>query len=174
MHWLAQANVRNYYMQFEENQTQSMIDDKIMEFEARSRNAFQAQVRQGSATTLYGGRMLHFPSAATACHARSDVCRLRCLRIWALPNALLEPAGACGIIWCEPSLLQVAAAFQAQMAGRGGPGMLPPRPMAPPPMMGMPPPGGRPPMGAPPPGFPGVRTASVCVSCTFQHACPSR
>ncbi len=41
----AQANVRNYYMQFEESATQSAIDSKIMEFEARSRNAFQAQAR---------------------------------------------------------------------------------------------------------------------------------
>lgn len=39
-----QANVRNYYMQFEESQTQSLIDSKIMEFEAKTRNAFQAQV----------------------------------------------------------------------------------------------------------------------------------
>eukprot|EP00884_Botryococcus_braunii_P018499 jgi/Botrbrau1/5332/Bobra.0346s0006.1 len=38
------ANVRNYYMQFEEAQTQSLIDNKIMEFEAKSREAFQAQV----------------------------------------------------------------------------------------------------------------------------------
>ena len=40
-----QANVRNYYMQFEESQTQSLIDSKILEFEARTRGAFQAQVR---------------------------------------------------------------------------------------------------------------------------------
>ncbi len=31
-------------MQFEESQTQSLIDSKIMEFEAKTRNAFQAQV----------------------------------------------------------------------------------------------------------------------------------
>jgi hypothetical protein len=39
-----QANVRNYYMQFEEAQTQDLIDSKILAFEARSRDAFQAQV----------------------------------------------------------------------------------------------------------------------------------
>ena len=39
-----QANVRNYYMQFEETQTQDEIDSKIKEFEERSRGAFAAQV----------------------------------------------------------------------------------------------------------------------------------
>lgn len=39
-----QANVRNYYMQFEETQTQDEIDIKIKEFEERSRGAFAAQV----------------------------------------------------------------------------------------------------------------------------------
>ena len=34
--WL-QANVRNYYMQFEESQTQSLIDSKIMEFAQHAR-----------------------------------------------------------------------------------------------------------------------------------------
>ena len=33
----AQANVRNYYMQFEESQTQSLIDSKIMEFAQHAR-----------------------------------------------------------------------------------------------------------------------------------------
>ena len=61
--------MRNYYMQFEENQTQSMIDTKIMEFEARSRNAFQAQVRQAVFTLrsmwpcTAGLYMLHLPCA---------------------------------------------------------------------------------------------------------------
>ena len=32
-----QANVRNYYMQFEESQTQSLIDSKIMEFAQHAR-----------------------------------------------------------------------------------------------------------------------------------------
>ncbi len=40
----AQANVRNYYMQFEETQTQDEIDSKIKEFEERSKGAFAAQV----------------------------------------------------------------------------------------------------------------------------------
>ncbi len=39
-----QANVRNYYMQFEEQQTQDMIDSKIREFEMRSREALQQQM----------------------------------------------------------------------------------------------------------------------------------
>ena len=39
-----QANVRNYYMQFEETQTQDEIDIKIREFEERSKGAFAAQV----------------------------------------------------------------------------------------------------------------------------------
>ena len=34
-----QANVRNYYMQFEETQTQSAIDDKIMSFVQHARPA---------------------------------------------------------------------------------------------------------------------------------------
>jgi len=34
-----QANVRNYYMQFEEAQTQSLIDDKIMQFVQHARPA---------------------------------------------------------------------------------------------------------------------------------------
>jgi U1 small nuclear ribonucleoprotein C len=33
------ANVRNYYMQFEEAQTQSLIDDKIMQFVQHARPA---------------------------------------------------------------------------------------------------------------------------------------
>ncbi|CAK0785943.1 hypothetical protein CVIRNUC_009156 [Coccomyxa viridis] len=37
------ANVRNYYMQFEETQTQDEIDIKIREFEERSKGAFAAQ-----------------------------------------------------------------------------------------------------------------------------------
>ena len=41
------ANVRNYYMQFEEAQTQDLIDNKILEFKSRSREAFQAQVLPG-------------------------------------------------------------------------------------------------------------------------------
>ena len=36
-----QANVRNYFMQFEEAQTQSLIDSKIMEFEMKSRQGLQ-------------------------------------------------------------------------------------------------------------------------------------
>ncbi len=36
-----QANVRNYFMQFEESQTQSLIDSKIMEFEMKSRQGLQ-------------------------------------------------------------------------------------------------------------------------------------
>jgi hypothetical protein len=36
---LLQANVRNYYMQFEESQTQSAIDDKIMQFAQHARPA---------------------------------------------------------------------------------------------------------------------------------------
>lgn len=39
------ANVRNYYMQFDLAQTQTLIDNKVMEYESRSREAFQAQVR---------------------------------------------------------------------------------------------------------------------------------
>lgn len=35
------ANVRNYFMQFEEAQTQSLIDSKIMEFEMKSRQGLQ-------------------------------------------------------------------------------------------------------------------------------------
>ncbi|KAL0051767.1 hypothetical protein WJX82_001680 [Trebouxia sp. C0006] len=35
------ANVRNYFMQFEESQTQSLIDSKIMEFEMKSRQGLQ-------------------------------------------------------------------------------------------------------------------------------------
>ena len=48
------ANVRNYYMQFEEAQTQNLIDSKIMEYESRSREAFQAQVwRQSHTKSLH-------------------------------------------------------------------------------------------------------------------------
>lgn len=54
------ANVRNYYMQFEEAQTQNLIDSKIMEYETRSREAFQAQVQQ---------------------HATAHTLRARCLRM---------------------------------------------------------------------------------------------
>ena len=38
-----QANVRNYFMQFEESQTQSLIDSKIMEFEMKSRQGLQVK-----------------------------------------------------------------------------------------------------------------------------------
>ncbi len=81
-----------------------------------------------------------------------------CQELWVLPWDAVKK------LKCFLSMLpaQVAAAFQAQMAGRGAPpAMLPPRPMAPPPQLlpGMPPPGARPPMGMPPPGFPG---ALVC------------
>jgi hypothetical protein len=38
-HRAPQANVRNYYMQFEETQTQSAIDDKIMSFAQHARPA---------------------------------------------------------------------------------------------------------------------------------------
>ncbi|EIE18536.1 zf-U1-domain-containing protein [Coccomyxa subellipsoidea C-169] len=48
------ANVRNYYMQFEESQTQSLIDSKIMEFEAKTRNAFQAQVAASFQAQMMG------------------------------------------------------------------------------------------------------------------------
>ena len=40
----AQANVRNYYMMFEQNQTQGLIDNKLVDFESKSRDNFQAQV----------------------------------------------------------------------------------------------------------------------------------
>lgn len=40
----AQANVRNYYMMFEQNQTQGLIDNKLADFETKSRDNFQAQV----------------------------------------------------------------------------------------------------------------------------------
>lgn len=72
-----------------------------------------------------------------------------------------------------PVRAQVAAAFQAQMAGRGAPGMLAPRPMAPPPLMpGMPPPGSRPPMGMPPPGFPGALVLGYsCQIFSFFRRC---
>lgn len=41
-----QANVRNYFMQFEEAQTQSLIDSKIMEFEMKSRQGLQVNTLQ--------------------------------------------------------------------------------------------------------------------------------
>lgn len=41
-----QANVRNYFMQFEEAQTQSLIDSKIMEFEMKSRQGLQVSTLQ--------------------------------------------------------------------------------------------------------------------------------
>ena len=36
--------MRNYYMMFEQNQTQGLIDDKLADFETKSRDSFQAQV----------------------------------------------------------------------------------------------------------------------------------
>lgn len=36
--------MRNYYMMFEQNQTQGLIDNKLVDFEAKSRDNFQAQV----------------------------------------------------------------------------------------------------------------------------------
>ena len=40
----AQANVRNYYMMFEHNQTQVAIETKLGDYESKSRDNFQAQV----------------------------------------------------------------------------------------------------------------------------------
>ena len=55
----AQANVRNYYMQFEESQTQSLIDSKIMEFAQHARPPMVCK---------------HVPTCTTgACHVVEDV-----------------------------------------------------------------------------------------------------
>jgi hypothetical protein len=52
-----QANVRNYYMQFEETQTQSAIDDKIMNFAQHARPAMPL-VRPASLAERAGCCML--------------------------------------------------------------------------------------------------------------------
>lgn len=43
-----QANVRNYYMQFEESQTQSLIDSKIMEFAQHARPPSLVRMWEGA------------------------------------------------------------------------------------------------------------------------------
>lgn len=48
---LLQANVRNYYMQFEEAQTQMMIDNKLSEYEQRARMGMPGQVRRPQGCT---------------------------------------------------------------------------------------------------------------------------
>lgn len=48
-----QANVRNYYMQFEETQTQSAIDDKIMSFVQHARPAMPLVRRAELASTAH-------------------------------------------------------------------------------------------------------------------------
>lgn len=48
------ANVRNYYMQFEESQTQSAIDDKIMQFAQHARPALNLSQLPG--VQLPGGQ----------------------------------------------------------------------------------------------------------------------
>ena len=47
-----QANVRNYFMQFEEAQTQSLIDSKIMEFEMKSRQGLQVDLHHTRSTAI--------------------------------------------------------------------------------------------------------------------------
>lgn len=74
-----QANVRNYYMQFEESQTQSLIDSKIMEFEARTRNAFQAQVHFTDCADI-PSQKLASSALAAACPMCQDQGKSTCLQ----------------------------------------------------------------------------------------------
>ena len=67
---LLQANVRNYYMQFEETQTQDEIDIKIKEFEERSRGAFAAQVSMHLSWPF--STFMPHPVSAHICTARSS------------------------------------------------------------------------------------------------------
>jgi len=51
------ANVRAYYQQFEQQQTQSLIDQRIKDFESRSAVAFQAQVAAAFKAQLAAGSL---------------------------------------------------------------------------------------------------------------------
>ena len=86
-------------VQFEEAQTQNLIDSKIMEYESRSREAFQAQVLP-----------LLTPALALE---RGAVSRAACSLLCAIVFPYSTPAqvGLC---------TQVAAAFQRQMQTPGG------------------------------------------------------
>lgn len=55
------ANVRNYYMQFEESQTPSTMDARVKEFDARSREAFQAAVAANFMSGFDGPRPMGPP-----------------------------------------------------------------------------------------------------------------
>lgn len=63
-----QANVRNYFMQFEEAQTQSLIDSKIMEFEMKSRQGLQVN---SDHKPIFGSRDTHSATSLTAWHLRA-------------------------------------------------------------------------------------------------------
>lgn len=174
-------------MQFEESQTQSLIDSKIMEFEAKTRNAFQAQVLKETSSSE---RDHHVPQSddLIGLHKSQQNNSFIANEAKTMPRHSKRPRNITVVLGCILSVLlrfcnvlgcacQVAASFQAQMMGRGAgpmpgapggmapPGM-PPRPMGPP-MMGMPPPG-RPPMGAPPHGFPG-KSSALPFPCMTGH-----
>lgn len=52
------ANVRNYYMQFEAADTQNMLDNKLKEYEARSRMEFQQFAPYGPRPMMPPGGMM--------------------------------------------------------------------------------------------------------------------
>lgn len=67
VHCIMQANVRNYFMQFEEAQTQSLIDSKIMEFEMKSRQGLQVNCR-----ARYNLRLLCVLQQNAKCNRQHD------------------------------------------------------------------------------------------------------
>lgn len=74
-----QANVRNYFMQFEEAQTQSLIDSKIMEFEMKSRQGLQVYFQHMLIPQLH----VYFTTATyQGCHIASAFCKCKVMRCY--------------------------------------------------------------------------------------------
>ena len=54
--YFLQANVRNYYMQFEEKTTQTMLENKLRSFTSDAASAYQLQLRVARSIQLQVGR----------------------------------------------------------------------------------------------------------------------
>ena len=89
-----QANVRNYFMQFEEAQTQSLIDSKIMEFEMKSRQGLQVDFHHMLVPKL----PTCFPPAICDAASSDAVCKYRVMRRILAKSAitlLVRPEQSC-------------------------------------------------------------------------------